>query len=66
MYVYAFQGQLMFGHTGHGGQVGMADPTNKLGFMYITNHISIYGLGDDPRYLDLEKEIYRCLDNIVK
>lgn len=60
------KGQLMFGHTGHGGQVGMADPANQLGFMYITNHISIYGLGDDPRYIDLETELYKCLDNYMK
>ncbi|XP_060588558.1 uncharacterized protein LOC132743976 [Ruditapes philippinarum] len=57
------KGQLMFGHSGHGGQVGMADATNKLGFMYITNHISINGLGDDPRYLDLENALYKSLDN---
>ncbi|KAL4219535.1 hypothetical protein ACF0H5_022111 [Mactra antiquata] len=59
------KGQIIFGHTGHGGQVGMADLHNNVGFMYITNHISIYGLGDDPRYLDLEIGMYKCLDNYV-
>lgn len=56
----------MYGHTGHGGQVGMADPSNQLGFMYITNHISIYGLGDDPRYYDLEMQLYACLNVYLK
>ncbi|KAK3611826.1 hypothetical protein CHS0354_040498 [Potamilus streckersoni] len=54
-------GQTVYGHTGHGGQVAMADPSNDLGIAYITNFISIYGMGDDPRYLDLEKAAYEGL-----
>lgn len=56
------KGQVTFGHTGHGGQVGLADPSNQLGYAYLTNHITMYGMGDDPRYLDLEKALYECLD----
>ncbi|KAL3871009.1 hypothetical protein ACJMK2_039034 [Sinanodonta woodiana] len=54
-------GQTVYGHTGHGGQVAMADPSNDLGIAYITNFISIYSMGDDPRYLDLEKATYEGL-----
>ena len=54
------------GHTGHGGQVAMADLTNSLGLSYLTNFISIYGMGDDPRYLDLERATYECLENYLE
>ena len=56
---------MTFGHTGHGGQVGLADPRNQLGYAYLTNYISMYGMGDDPRYLDLEGALYDCLDDYL-
>ncbi|XP_045194798.2 beta-lactamase domain-containing protein 2-like [Mercenaria mercenaria] len=60
------KGELMFGHTGYGGQVAMADLSNRLGIAYLTNYISMYGMGDDPRYVDLENELYKCLDNYIE
>ena len=45
------------------GQVGLADPSNQLGYAYLTNYITMYGMGDDPQYLDLEKALYECLDD---
>jgi CubicO group peptidase (beta-lactamase class C family) len=59
------RGDPMFGHTGHGGQVAMADMKNNLGIAYLTNFISLHGLGDDPRYVDLENELYKSLDKYV-
>ena len=55
-----------FGHTGHGGQVAMADLNNGLGLAYLTNFVSIYGMGDDPRYLDLEAATYQYLDTYLE
>ena len=64
-FLLSFQGEITFGFTGHGGQVGLADPSNQLGYAYLTNYISIYGMGDDPRYNDLENALYECLDEYL-
>ena len=45
--------------------MGLADPSNQLGYAYLTNYISIYGMGDDPRYNDLENALYNCLDDYL-
>ena len=45
--------------------MGLADPSNQLGYAYLTNYITMYGMGDDPRYLDLEKALYECLDDYL-
>jgi hypothetical protein len=59
------RGEPMFGHCGNGGQVAMGDLKNNIGISYLTNHMSTYGFGDDPRYVDLENELYKSLDNYI-
>ena len=55
----------MFGHPGYGGQIAYADPTNKLGIAYLTNYVSVYGDGNDPRFLDLQSAFYRNLERYL-
>ncbi|XP_060563872.1 beta-lactamase domain-containing protein 2-like [Ruditapes philippinarum] len=57
------RGELIFGHSGNGGQVAMADLKNSIGVAYLTNYLSMYAFGDDPRYVDLENELYKSLDS---
>ncbi|KAL4217717.1 hypothetical protein ACF0H5_022458 [Mactra antiquata] len=59
-------GYPVLGHTGHGGQNAYADLKNEIGMAYLTNHISVYGTGDDPRYVSLEEEVYAALKDYVK
>lgn len=59
------QGQLTIGHCGHGGQNAKVDLDNHLGIAYVTNYLSMYSFGDDPRFLDLEQELYKCLDDYI-
>ena len=51
----------MFGAPGAGGQMGYADPQHKLGIAFLTNYMSIFAIGDDPRYVELEHAIYKCV-----
>ena len=59
------QGEATVGHTGHGGQVAYADLKNNLGIAYLTNHLTIHGVADDPRFISLERAIYRCVSRIA-
>ncbi|KAL4217674.1 hypothetical protein ACF0H5_022416 [Mactra antiquata] len=59
-------GYPVLGHTGHGGQNAYADLKNEIGMAYLTNHISVYGMGDDPRFVSLEEEVYAALKDYVK
>lgn len=52
------------GHTGHGGQVAIGDIKNNLGIAYLTNHLTIHGVADDPRYQDLEQALYQTIQTI--
>ncbi len=54
----------MFGNPGIGGQMAFADPERKLGWTYLTNHMSLYVFGDYPLYLDLQDAMYKALDKI--
>ena len=56
----------MFGTPGAGGQMVYMDTEYELGWAYLTNHHSIHAIGDDPRYLSLEKAIYECVLEIEK
>ena len=58
--VVVFQSGYMFGAPGAGGQMGYSDPSHKLGIGFLTNYRSIFAIGDDPRYLELERAIYAC------
>ncbi|XP_060064309.1 beta-lactamase domain-containing protein 2-like isoform X2 [Ylistrum balloti] len=60
------QGGKVFGHTGFGGQMANADLKNHLSVAYITNHLSEYAFGDDPKYLALQKATYNCLEKHSK
>ena len=37
------------------------DIKNKLGWAYFTNSMSLFAIGDDPRYLALENAVYECV-----
>ena len=41
-----YLGPASFGHDGAGGQVGFADPTQRVGFAFVTNWMEA---GDDLR-----------------
>lgn len=49
------------GHPGYGGQSAFADLQNNIGLAYVTNHLSIHGKNDDPRYLKLQNALYKDL-----
>ena len=57
---------MMFGTSGFGGQSGYGDLEHKLGFAYLTNHLCQYSLGDNPRFLRLQKAMYECAMEIEK
>jgi hypothetical protein len=42
-----------------------ADPVNNIGIAYLTNDLSVYGFGNDPKFKALEKELYSSLDRIT-
>ncbi|XP_069121987.1 beta-lactamase domain-containing protein 2-like [Argopecten irradians] len=60
------QGDKVFGHSGYGGQMSNADLKHQLGLAYITNHLSQYSFGDDPKYLALQSATYKCLQKHSK
>ena len=51
----------MFGAPGAGGQMAYADPEHQLGWAYLTNHMSLNDIGDDPRHLALQKVMYEAV-----
>ena len=54
----------MLGAPGAGGQMIFADPSHKVGWAYFTNHMSLFAIGDDPRYLALEAAVYECIKEV--
>lgn len=52
-----------FGCPGAGGSFGMGDPTNQLGFAYLTNKMG-FRIFDDPREKAVREACYACLENI--
>ena len=51
-----------FGHWGHGGSVGFADPDRRVGFGYVTNQYRVSGPGNpDRRWPSLVDALYRAL-----
>ncbi|XP_072174855.1 beta-lactamase domain-containing protein 2-like isoform X3 [Diadema setosum] len=61
---YSEDGGKIFGHPGAGGQVAFADPRYQLGFAFTSRCASPFGLGDDPRYLSLQRAMYKCVKRI--
>ena len=61
---FLFQGVEQFGHPGSGGMQGRADPQRKLSFGYVSSYHSPFGLGNDPRFLTLQKDTYECVKQI--
>lgn len=56
-----------FGHPGAGGQTAFSDPQEQVAWCYVTNFENRWLMLDlDPRYMDLEKTIYRCLEDLKK
>ena len=41
-----------------------ADLHNNLGIAYLTNHLTIHGAGDDPRFKALEEAIYKSISTL--
>lgn len=56
------KGDICYGHPGYGGQMGFADVKNKVGMAYLTNDLSVYGLGNDPKFIALQTEFYKALE----
>ena len=50
----------MFGTSGLGGQSAYGDLQYNLGFAYLTNNLCQFSLGDNPRFLRLQKAMYEC------
>jgi hypothetical protein len=46
--------------------VAVGDIKNNIGISYLTNHLTIHGVGDDPRYQDLEKILYETIAELEK
>lgn len=59
-----FQGGVMFGTPGYGGQMGFADDKHKLGWAYITNYLNPAAFIDDPAYIILERAMYQAVQNL--
>ena len=55
---FVLQGGEIFGSMGFGGQMAWADPKNKLGWAYVTNHFNQKSDMMDNRYLTLYKALY--------
>ena len=49
-----------FGAPGAGGSFGMADPSEQLGYAYLTNKMG-FRIFDDPREKALRDACYGCL-----
>ena len=60
------QGGWMVGAPGAGGQMGYFDADAKLGWGYLRNHLSVYTIGDEPSYLELEQAMYETLRRLEK
>ena len=58
-------GEECFGGVGYGGQIVIADPSNKLATAYLTNYMSVYSRADDPRFLSLQSALYKNLDRYI-
>jgi CubicO group peptidase (beta-lactamase class C family) len=59
------QGETTIGYAGHGGQMVIADPTNKLSIAYLTSYLSIYSNGDDPKITAMQKAVYNSLQKYI-
>ncbi len=46
---------------GLGGQAGYGDLTHQLGFSFLTNSLSQHDVGNDPRFLQLQRAMYASL-----
>jgi hypothetical protein len=46
--IFHLKEELVYGHSGYGGQMAYADPVNNIGIAYLTNDLSVYGFGNDP------------------
>lgn len=44
----------------------IADLTNKLSIAYLTNYLSVYQNGDDPRFIELQKGVYKNLHKYIE
>ena len=60
---FLLQGGEIFGSIGMGGQMAWADPTNKLGWAYVTNHFTQKADNMDRRYISLYEALYDVIQN---
>jgi CubicO group peptidase (beta-lactamase class C family) len=55
-------GRRTFGHPGHGGSIGFADPDARIGFGYVTNqYVTGTAKHPDRRVLHLVDAVYAAL-----
>ncbi|XP_071157127.1 beta-lactamase domain-containing protein 2-like [Mytilus edulis] len=60
------QGDICYGHPGYGGQMGFSDVKDNIGMAYLTNDLSVYGVGNDPKFLALQRQFYKALEQNKK
>ncbi|XP_052230379.1 beta-lactamase domain-containing protein 2-like [Dreissena polymorpha] len=58
-------GQSVLGHSGYGGQIVLADRTNRLAMAYVTSYLSTHECGDDQRFLELQRGVYESLQKYI-
>ncbi|WAR31048.1 LACT2-like protein [Mya arenaria] len=59
-------GETVYGQSGYGGQVVIADPSNQLSMAYASSYLSIYEFGEDPRFTDLQSKLYTNLQRYIE
>ncbi|XP_041479908.1 beta-lactamase domain-containing protein 2-like isoform X1 [Lytechinus variegatus] len=57
-------GVKIFGHPGAGGQVAFTDLHHRLGYAFTSRYAAPFGFGDDPRFKNLQKAMYRCVKKL--
>ncbi|XP_030842638.1 beta-lactamase domain-containing protein 2 [Strongylocentrotus purpuratus] len=57
-------GGKIFGHPGAGGQVAFTDLEHRLGYAFTSRYAAPFGFGDDPRFKNLQKAMYRCVKKL--
>lgn len=61
--LFSKSGSKMIGTPGMGGQMAFADPERRIGWAFLTNHLSPYNFGDDPRHLLLQEALYNIVES---
>lgn len=46
--------------------MGFSDVKENIGMAYLTNDLSVYGVGNDPKFLALQRQFYKALEQYKK